>query len=197
MNNIIEFKTLLAQIDAILDQCRPEEATPPVARPPSPGRLAHQNALLRQAVEQITEGLALFPFNALLLRRRSWARANIRTADGACPEMHLAVEDLQLLLEFDASDLGSAIDLLQEMDAVRGMPHSTVAEVASELSSRAEDLVIRSRVLHLRALLAAGDSGTAHKLYAKVTRQFSDSSKLRAFRSEIPATGHASLPPHT
>lgn len=194
MTNIIEFKTLLAQVDAILDQCRPEEpdlghdagqAFRPSAR--------HQD-LLRQGADEITEGLAAFPLNPHLLRRRAWARAQIATPEGALPELHLAVEDLQLLLELDPNDLTSAIELLQEMHRVGGMPSSAVLKVVSELASRTEDLLIRARILQMRAMLEDGDYTGAQQLYDLTFRCFSDSSKLRRFQSELEATTRGSSP---
>lgn len=198
MSNVIEFKVLLAQIDAILDQCRPEESesSSGQAGRQTPGQNAHHQGLLRQATDEITEGLALFPFNPQLLRRRAWARAHIRTAVGEHPEMHLAVEDLQLLLEFDPNDLSSALELLQDMHQAGGMPVAAIAQVASEVSSRMEDLLIRTRILQMRALLAAGDGLGARQLYDATVRQFSDSSKLRGFKTELQSAAPGSLRDH-
>ena len=185
MSNVIEFKILLAQVDAILDQCRPGEAVVGHGATEGPGPSARHQDLLRQAVGEITEGLAAFPFNPQLLRRRAWARAHIVTPGGDHPEVHLAVEDLQLLLELDPSDVTTALELLQEMRRSGGMPDSAVVRVASELASCTEDLLIRTRILQMRALLADGDCAGARQLYDATSRSFSDSSKLRAFASVV------------
>lgn len=187
MSNVIEFKILLAQIDAILDQCRPEESALGESVTPTSRESARHQVLLRQATQEITEGLASFPFNAQLLRRRAWARTQMVTPDGAYPELHLAVEDLQLLLEFDPNDLTATMELLQEMHRAGGMPNLAVVQVASELASRTEDLLIRTRILQMRALLAEGDRAAAQQVFDVVASQFSDSSKLRKFRSELKA----------
>ena len=193
MMNVIEFKILLAQVDAMLDQCRPEEPAPGRNATQASGPCVRHQGLLRQAADEITEGLATFPFNPQLLRRRAWARAQIVTSDGVRPEVHLAVEDLQLLLELDPNDFTTAVELLQEMHRAGGMPNSAVLQVASELASRTEDLLIRTRILQMRALLAEGDSASAQQLYDVTFRTFSDSSKLRLFQSELGTAAQGSL----
>jgi tetratricopeptide (TPR) repeat protein len=178
MSEAENFKALLDEIDALLDSYIPVVLEPDRILGDMFAERAKQRGIFDRAVQLATEGLEKYPFNIELLRRRSFARIQIVTANGEYPELELGEADLRTILEFDPNNLLAASDLIEMMFTFSGMEDSDVAEVAENFSLRAEKLLIANRALQIKALGYADKHEEADEVYNYWMKLFPDSELL-------------------
>ncbi len=196
MNAIEDFKSLLEQIDALLERYDPGELEPDrIVRELFEER-AQQRPLLEEAVSLATEGLNRFPFNSELLRRRAWARAHIVTPNGSYPEIALAVEDLRAILAFDPNNLGGTAALLEDMFTFSGMENSEVAGMAGYLAARAGDVLECCLALQIRSHAYADEHAQAKEVYNKAIIHFPDSEQIQEAKKEAESIKSIHEPPN-
>jgi len=175
---------LLTTIDDVLESYDPGEPRPDsVARDIIAAR-ARQRPLLEQAIRLATEGLADYPCHPELLRRRAWARCHVVTPDGVYPQLEEAERDLRLMLKLDPDNLPAGLDLLEAMFTHSGMADREVAEVAEELASRAERILLSLRALQIKALGYADEHEKAQQVYDRCIRIFPDAKRLQAAKED-------------
>jgi tetratricopeptide (TPR) repeat protein len=184
MSEVENFKALLDQIDSILDSYVPVVLEPDKVLGEMFAERAKQRSIFDQAVELATEGLEKYPFNTELLRRRSFARSQIVTANGDYPELELAEADLRTILEFDPNNLVAASDLIELMFIFSGMEDSDVAEIAENFALRAEGFLLKNRSLQIKALGYADKHAQADEIYNHFIKMFPDSESLQKAKDD-------------
>ena len=178
MSEVPEFKTLLDQIETVLESYNSGDLSPDRVIQEIINERAEQRPILEKAVQLATEGLERYPFNTELLRRRAYARCHIVTPNGEYPEIQLAEKDLQTILDLDPNNLYAALDLLENLFTFSGMEDKDVAEVARELATRTESLLLGYQALRIKALGYAGEHAKAEEVYNQWIRVFPDSESL-------------------
>lgn len=184
MSEAAEFKTLLEQIDSVLDTYTPGDLSPERVIQDIINERAEQRPILEKAIQLATQGLKRYPFNTELLRRRAYARCRIVTPDGEYPEIQLAEKDLQTVLDLDPNNLYAGLDLLENLFTFSGMEDKDVAEVAWELATRAETLLVGCHALQIRAAGHAGEHAKAQEVYDRWIRVFPDSESLQSAKDD-------------
>jgi tetratricopeptide (TPR) repeat protein len=184
MSEIERFKTLLEQIDLVLDSYTPRDLSPDRIIQEIIAERAEQRSILEKAIQLATEGLEKYSFNSELLRRRAYARCHIVTPDGEYPELELAEKDLRAILELDPNNLYAGLDLLEEMFTFSGMEDKDVAEVAEEFATRAERLLLNNRALQIKAYGYAGEYTKAEEVYNHWIKLFPESESLKAAKDD-------------
>jgi tetratricopeptide (TPR) repeat protein len=179
-----EFKILLEEIDSVLERYTIGDLSPNrVAREIIRER-AEQRPILEKAIQLATEGLKRYPFNTELLRRRAYARCHIVTPDGEYPEIQKAEEDLWTILDLDPNNLYAAFDLLENLFTSSGMEDKDVAEVARELATKTETLLLGYQALQIKAFGYAGEHAKAEEVYNRWIRVFPDSESLKSAKDD-------------
>jgi tetratricopeptide (TPR) repeat protein len=184
MSEIAKFKNLLEQIDSLLESLPSVDFSPDRIIGEIFTERAAQRPILEQAIQLATEGLERYPFNTELLRRRAYLRCHILTPDGECPELELAEEELRTILELDPNNLYAGLDLLEAMFTFSGMENKEVAEVAEELATRAESLLLQYRALQIKAFGYAGKHVEAEEVYNRWIKLFPDSESLKIAKDD-------------
>lgn len=172
-----EFDALLAEIDELI--VRHEAATQSCSR----GPVETSSRMLAEVVAKATEGLARFPRNGELLRRRAYATCRL-SADQNLRLLE-AQEDLQEALQYEPTNLRLALDLMGELFAFDGLEDDEVARVAGALADQAEQLMLEARALQIRALLFAERTGEAADLTETWQGRYPDSDELKEAVNEF------------
>ena len=178
MTQLDHLQALLAEIDSLLDTYQPGTLEPDRILGDIIGERAAQRPLFERVVHLATDGLLKFPFNAELLRRRALARSFIVTPEMTYPEIELAEQDLRTLLAVEPNNLHAAFDLLETMFTFSGLENSEVAEIAALCATKAEQILLKTVALQIKALGYADDHGASQAVYDRWKQRFPESSVL-------------------
>ncbi|MHC4865611.1 MAG: hypothetical protein ACYTEX_16110 [Planctomycetota bacterium] len=184
MTEVKRLKVLLDKIDNVLRSYDPGEPRPDQIIGEIIKERASQRPTFEEAIQLATEGLRQYPYNSELLRRRAFARCLIITPEGEHPELEAAEEDLRMILELDANNLCGVFELLDAMFSHSAMEDDRVAEVAGELASRTQTLLLQVRALQIKALGYADKHDEADRVYKRWIELFPKSEYLKSAREQ-------------
>jgi tetratricopeptide (TPR) repeat protein len=184
MSELKDFIKLIEEIESLLDSYDPGELTPDKIIGEIFKERAKQRPILEKAVQLASEGLEKYPFNAVLLRMRATARCWIVTPEGEFPELEMAEQDLQTILEFDPNNLKTGFELLDMLFTFSGMEDKDVAEVAQKFAAMAEELLLHNLALQIKALGYANEHSNAEEVYNRWIKLFPDSEVLKSAKAD-------------
>lgn len=178
MSELHHLQSLMTEIDSLLDSYQPGVLEPDRILRDIVAERAAQRPALERVVQLATDGLAKFPFNAELLRRRALARSLIVTPEMSYPEIELAEQDLRTILEVDPNNVHAAVDLLSAMFTFSAMEDEEVAKLAEFCATKAESVLVQAVALQIKALGYAGEYAASKDLYDRWIHRFPESETL-------------------
>ncbi|MGH9755085.1 MAG: hypothetical protein ACREA2_20090 [Blastocatellia bacterium] len=184
MSELKDLIKLIEEIESILDSYDPGELAPDKIIGEIFKERAKQRPIMEKAVQLATEGLEKYPFNAVLLRMRAFARCRIVTPEGEFPQLELAEQDLQTILDVDPDNLKTGFELLDMLFTFSGMKDKDVAEVAQKFASMAEELLLHNLALQIKALGYAREHNNAEEVYNQWIKRFPDSDVLKDAKAD-------------
>lgn len=173
-----ELKRVLQSIDALLDTYAPAELDLDRLVGDTIVERSSQRPALERVVAMATEALEKYPFSPELLCRRALAKIYIVTPDGEYPLVKSAEQDYRLLLDLNPNNLVVAAELLETLFTFSGLKDSEVVQIAADLASRAEQLLLQLRALQIKALGYSGQHDEAEKLYQASSALYPESEVL-------------------